>query len=169
MGKIPGLRPYQGEEIDKIPEVIKTAIMKGEKILYTRLVPKSGGGCLLTNKRLIFFSVKKTGIFGGSQFVDMFADSSWQNLKIASIDESMGGYTVHLDMDGIDKRIHYLSKDDAEKVCEIARKMKETTLEKSSSTQNPVQNLKHLRDMLDKEFITQAEYDTKKADILSKM
>jgi hypothetical protein len=62
----------------------------------------------------------------------------------------------------------YSSKEDAKKIYAIAVEMKEAVTSGSGS-QTPLQNLKCIKGMLDEGLITQAEYEAKKADILSRM
>jgi hypothetical protein len=108
---------------------------------------------------------------GRIKSVEAFTDYNWKNLKIASIDERLMSSSVYLDMGrGDDIKMVGLPKDEAQKICAIAQKMKEEALNESSNTQTPIAKLlKCLKELLDEEVITQAEYDAKKADLLSRM
>ena len=61
-----------------------------------------------------------------------------------------------------------LPQEDIEIICKIVKERLDAITEKSKK-QTPVQNLEYLKDMLAKKLITQAEYDAKKADLLSRM
>lgn len=75
---------------------------------------------------------------------------------------NMGGYDVI--------RLGGLPKEDVATIYKIATEKLEAISNKSKSKQQtPTENLRYLKEMRDQGLITQAEFDSKKADLLAKM
>ena len=125
-----------------------------------------------------------------------FEDYIWRNLQDAHLKEGMLGAT--LTMKTVDKRtltIDHLPKPQARRLYAFAQEMEERMREERrqremeerraaagtltigtpaasptpQSADDPVKRLAQIKSMLDAGLITQAEYDAKKNDILSRM
>lgn len=154
----------QGEYMDDIPEEIKNTFMKDEEVLYVRFPKGAIGGYIFTNKRIIKFTLNK------SKFITKLANYNWQDVKSVSINEGLLTSSIHLDMKEFDDiNTMPLPKGEAKKMFAVIREMQDAVQKAPSDVQTPTQKLKYLKEMLDEGLLTQAEYDTKKADLLSRM
>ncbi len=162
--------------ISDIPEEIKT-MSSGEEIFYADKPTSSRVSLVLTNQRIILYTMHYSTWSGISKKVETVEEHSWHDLESASINKGKVYSDIKFEMvTGKSIIINDHMKDDADKIYAIAREMKQTILDKlgtqihtQTPTKTPTQNLKYLKEMLDEGLITQQEYDAKKADLLSKM
>lgn len=160
-----------------VPKQIHDHLMTGEEIIYD-LSPDNRAithqeilyGVVLTNERIIFYRRKLFGI-------DL-KDFSWHDLRKINMKENMlFSNEIVFDMkDNYAYPIVNHSKDRIGKLYSLAIELKskanepQATLKKRTApTDDPVQTLKQLKNLLDNGLISQSEYDSKKADILSRM
>lgn len=142
----------------------------------------------LTNKRFIFYKPKMLGR------VD-FEDYIWRDLRDAKVVENIIGATFMISVtDGTMLSMDYLPRDQAKAVYRFAQEKEQSVLEErrqrameeqrakvggvtvnmahpahTASAEDPVAKLQKLKQMADAGLITEAEYDAKKAEILSRM
>ncbi len=172
----------------KVPEEVEKTFAEGEKAsivverskLKPTLHPEK---LIITNKRAIIYEPKLIG----HERQDIPLESI-TNIKIKK------GFTqseIKIYIGSKDVEIEDIPNDDAERAISILKtntqnlkkpSQKETTSKVETSPKvpsstasstaaqgDPVQKLKQLKDMLNSGLITQAEYDSKKAEIISKM
>jgi len=150
-------RKKEDNPLDKKPlNKVKDLLVPDEEVLYIRDKPIKPGKfrLVLTNKRFI-------QVDNVTWYVD---STSWDSFRRVWIEKDILKLnylgTAVLPMKG-------LPKEDIEKIYKICKDKIDAVPE--TSNQTPTQNLKHLKDMLDAGLISQTEYETKKADLLSRM
>lgn len=182
--------------VEQVYSKVSQFLTEREEILYIAVQKKpvmnvSPECVILTNKRFIIY---KTKLLGGAEFVDYL----WRDLQNATVKEGLRGATLTIETtDGNVFSIDYLPKSQARKLYAIAQAKEEqakeerryreleekraaaggvilhtsipTAQQSHTPQESPVQRLKQLKDMLDAGLISQEEYDSKKADILSRM
>lgn len=158
-----------------IPDQIRKQLMEGEEVVhdYEHASIKHVSGVVLTNKRLIYYKRKMIGI--------ELKDYSWPDLHNVSIKEGLVFSEIKFEFTGDDIEFDKVHKDAARKLSSTAKELKAKAHEAFYKPQvivqqevatpqdDPVTKLKQLKDMLDANLISQAEYDSKKTDILSRM
>jgi len=145
---------------------------------------------VLTNRRFIIYRPK---LLGRADFEDYI----WRELRDARLKEGITRATLTFQtVKGRTIAIEGLPKNEARRLYAIAQEQEEKVLEERRQREmeekraaaggvylhgapvaapalppqeDPVQKLKQLKDMLDTGLISQEEYDSKKADILSRM
>ena len=176
---------------------VSQILTREEEILYIAVQKKPivniAPDCVvLTNRRFILYKPK---LLGGASFVDYI----WRDLHDAQLKEGiMGAVLTMLTVKGRRITVDYLPKAQARRLYAFAQEMEERVREErrkrameeqraaaggitiqggppTISTQapaapeDPVQKLKQLKEMMDASLITEAEYEAKKAEILSRM
>ena len=176
------------EDHMSVPKQISSKLMDGEKILYDQPPYMLGlqlsslkkgcsqevRGAVFTNKRIIFYKPKIFGI--------ELKDFSWHDIRNINIKEGLLSGEIEFEMvGGLDSEILYMSNDTVQKMYTIVRDLVAKAHESMQQPHAIVQQastsphddsmakLKQLKEMLDIGLISQSEYDTKKADILSRM
>lgn len=170
-------------------------LMTGEEIRYIAVQQKpvanlAPDAIVLTTKRFMWFKMKLLGRYD-------FADYVWRDLRDARITEGMLGATITFIVSNNERlKVDYLPKKQAREVYRFAQEMEEAALElrrarwleeqrataggTTISVQNnagqqpggahdPVAKLTQLKQMLDAGLISQAEFDSKKAELLASM
>jgi hypothetical protein len=158
-------------DIRDIPEQIKTMTF-GEDILYADKPMSNRASLVLTNQKIILYTTNFSKWSGKSKNIETIEEHSWRDFKKVSVNIGKFSSDIKLVMTGKSIIVNDIDKNKAEKISAILSKMKEIALDGSNtktSTQNPTQKLLYLKEMLDSKLITQAEYDAKKTDLLSKM
>jgi len=145
---------------------------------------------VLTTRRFMVFRPR---VLGGADFEDHI----WRELQDVDLKEGLVGATLTLNtVAGKQIVIEYLPKAQARRLYAFAQQMEERALEERRLRQmeearaaaggvyvqgqpsaapapppaaDPVQRLKQLKDMLDAGLITAQEYESKKAEILSRL
>jgi hypothetical protein len=153
--------------------------MSDEEILfnYEKSFSLKPAGLVFTNMRLICYRSKG---FGGLEL----RDYSWRDLRNVRIKEGLLGGEIKFEL-GEDDEVEFenVPKDMLRKMYSLAKELKEKAHESSKRLivhpetpeqpavpqEDPVRKLKQLKEMLDAGLISQAEYDSKKVEILSKM
>lgn len=183
-------------QVQQVFAKVRQILTNGEEILYIavqkRLVSFSPDSVVLTNKRFIVY---RPTLLGGANFQDyIWRDLHDARLTEGIINSTITLQTVKAQLISVGD----LPKAQARKLYAFAQEMEEKVLEErrtrdmeekragaggiilqgglpTASTPAPVrqeddsmQKLKKLKDMLDAGLITEQEYETKKADILSK-
>ena len=184
-------------QVQEIYSKISQLLTKEETISYISIQNKPiinvrPDAIVLTNRRVIVYHSK---LFGRVDFEDFI----WRDLVDVRLTEGMLGATIHLETThGKTVSLDYLPKPQARKVYATAQEMEERVREErrlrgmeetraaaggviiqggiptaqggqSVTTEDPVQKLKQLKDMLDAGLITQGEYEGKRQAILSRM
>jgi hypothetical protein len=183
--------------VRKVYTRVSEILTSEEEILYIAvqnkpLVNIAPDCVVLTNRRFIIYKPKT---FGRAEFIDYI----WRHLKDARLKEGLMGATLTiLTIKNLKYKIEYLPKRQARKLYAIAQEMEEMVREErrirsmeeqraaaggvifhgnpqsnqpvtQPAVVDPVQKLKQLKDMLDAELISNEEFETKKAEILSQM
>ena len=184
-------------QVSEIFSKVSGILTKDERITYISIQNKpivnvQPDAVVLTNRRFIVYRPK---MFGRVDFEDYI----WRDLNDANLKEGMMGSTITLHtVTGKIISIDYLPKPQARKVYSTAQEMEERVREErrlremeetraaaggvviqggmtpgfgnpTSPTEDPVQKLKQLKDMMDATLITQGEYEAKRQAILSRM
>ena len=178
-----------------IPKV-RQLLTAGEEIVFTvaqkkPIVNITPDCIVLTTKRFMFFKVKLLGQIS-------FEDRVWRELHDAKIAEGILGATFSIQAaDGKLFSLDYIPKVKARQLYRFAQDMEERSLEERRqrqledkragsggivlgsvpgfqqpqqvATEHPLQKLTNLKQMLDAGLITAQEYESKKAEILSRM
>lgn len=157
----------------------------GIKFQFEKLLSKKPYGIAFTGERLIYYRLKGFGI--------EIKDCYWRDLHNVVIKEGLLGAEIEFKIAG-DREIEAenVAKDDARKMYSIAMEMKErvygtsisprmTDQSDTSITDRPlatassnmpsedhVHKLKKLKEMLDTGLITANDYESKKAEVLSR-
>jgi hypothetical protein len=160
-----------------VPKQIFDNLMTGEEIIC-ELSPDNWAithqnvlyGIVLTNKRIIFYTRK---IFG----IDL-KDFSWHDLRKINMKENML-FSNEIVFEMKDNYIYPIVNRDKDRIGKLyslaiefktkANEPQAILKQRPAPTDDPVQTLKKLKDLLDANLINQSEYDSKKADILSRM
>lgn len=180
-------------QVQKVFAKVQQILTSGEEILYIAvqkpLMSLSPDSAVLTNKRFIVY---RPTLLGGANFQDYI----WRDLHDAHLSEGMIKSTFTLQTaKGLLLSVGDLPKAQARKLYSFAQEMEERVREERRTRdmeekraaaggivlqgglptapapapqEDPMQKLKKLKDMSDAGLITAQEYETKKADILSR-
>lgn len=184
--------------IEKVVSKINGILMSGEEVEYIAVQKKpavniSPESVALTNKRIIFCKPKNLG------FSMEFQDYIWKDILDCHLKEGILGSEFTLKtVKGISNSVDYLPKNQARKLYIVAQEQEEIQKEvrrqrdledKRASAGNvsvtanvpnqnpqlapqqedPMASLQKLKTLLENDLISQEEFDTKKADILSRL
>jgi hypothetical protein len=183
--------------VEQVHSKVSGILTGGEEICYIavqkKLVMNVSPECVvLTNKRFIKYKPK---MFGRVEFEDYV----WRDLRDAHVKEGMRSATLTMKTTGGNNiSVDDLPKSQARRLYTLAQSMEEKVLEErrqreleekraasgsitmqagiptpqatpAPSKEDPLEQLTKLKKMLDAGLITEDEYSTKKADILSRM
>ena len=182
--------------VAKVVEKLQGILMEGEDLVYVAVQNKPVVNVMpdcvaLTTKRFIFYRTKVLGR------VD-FEDYVWRELQDARLSEDVVGSTFSVSTAAGEKlSMSYLPKQQARAIYRIAQEQEERALDErrrrhleesraaaggvvlgvqappsqqpGTEADDPVQKLQQLKQMADAGLISEAEYEAKKADILSRM
>ncbi len=190
------LQKFLGDEQDAtvVQKVHARALelcTQGEDIKYIAVQKKpivtiAPDAVLLTNKRVIIFRPKLIGM--------SFEDFPWRDVHDVHVKEGLLGATFSVQpIGGKLVEVNSLPKAQARKLYQFGQEMEEQVhhqrrqrdledkraaaggivlgthgIPGASHAEDPMQKLHQLKGLLDQGLITQQEYDTKKADILSR-
>lgn len=183
--------------IEKVADKIYGILMNGEEIEYIAVQKKpavnfSPDCVALTNKRVIFCRPKNFGLS-----MD-FQDFLWKDVLDCHIKEGMLGSEFMLKtVKGKFFTMDYLPKSQARKLYTVAQEQEEIQREyrrqreleeiragagnvnvnagptsapvQAPQAEDPIATLQKLKTLLDNGLITQAEFDTKKQEVLARM
>ncbi|MEC5125296.1 PH domain-containing protein [Verrucomicrobiales bacterium BCK34] len=181
--------------VKKILSKVSGLLTSGEEVNYVCVQKKpvvtiSPDAIVLTNRRFIFVHPKLTGF--------TFKDFQWRQVHDVHLSEQMLGATISCLIVGGEKvQLDSIPKKQARKVYAYAQQMEENMLEErrersmeekraaaggvviqnaipsllqsQTPTDDPMQQLSKLKQLLDAGLIEQSEFDSKKAEILSRM
>jgi hypothetical protein len=183
--------------VQRVHQRVSQILTGEEEILYIAVQSKPivtvAPDCVvLTNKRFIVYKPTMLGRVS-------FEDYIWRDLHDARLKEGIMGATLTmLTVQGRRIAIDYLPKAQARRLYSFAQEMEEKVLEERRirameeqraaaggitiqggplaaqtqapvASEDPVQKLKQLKEMMDAGLITETEYEAKKAEILSRM
>lgn len=182
--------------VNQVFEETKQILTSGENIIYIAVQKKpianfSPDSIVLTDKRFIIW---KPTLFGMKK---NFSDYIWRDLKDAHLSEEIMGSTLTLHtINGSKFSVDYLPKQQARKLYSTAQEMEMKVREErrirdledkraaaggvfmQSTPQQPAQEVESsdpmkslvtLKEMFESGLITEAEFNTKKSEILSRM
>lgn len=184
--------------IEKVLPKVQEYCTSNEEVKYIAVQKKTLGvnfspDCIaLTNKRIILIRPKSFGLS-----LD-FKDFSWMNVADVHMKEGVFAATITIKTtSGQGDSMEDIPKAQARKLYRFAQEMEETKKEErrqrdledkraqagggitintpsaqpvaTAPVEDPMEKLTKLKSMLDMGILTQAEFDAKKADILSKM
>ena len=185
--------------IEKVLPKVQEYCTSNEEVQYIAVQKKTLGvnfspDCIaLTNKRIILMRPKSFGLS-----LD-FKDFSWLNVADVHMKEGVFGATITIKTtSGQSDSMEDIPKAQARRLYRFAQEMEETKKEErrqrdledkravagggitintpshqpqvtAAPVEDPMEKLTKLKMMLDNGILTQAEFDAKKADILSKM
>jgi len=185
--------------IEKVLPKVQEYCTSNEEIQYIAVQKKTIGinfspDCIaLTNKRIILIRPKSFGLS-----LD-FKDFSWMNVADVHMKEGVFAATITIKTtSGQTNSMEDIPKAQARRLYRFAQEMEETKKEErrqrdledkraiagggitintpshqpqatAAPVEDPMEKLTKLKSMLDMGILTQAEFDAKKADILSKM
>ena len=185
--------------IEKVLPKVQEYCTSNEEVQYIAVQKKTIGvnfspDCIaLTNKRIILIRPKSFGLS-----LD-FKDFSWLNVADVHMKEGVFGATITIKTtSGQTDSMEDIPKAQARRLYRFAQEMEETKKEErrqrdledkraiagggitintpshqpqatAAPVEDPMEKLTKLKMMLDNGILTQAEFDAKKADILSKM
>lgn len=185
--------------IEKVLPKVQEYCTSNEEVQYIAVQKKTIGvnfspDCIaLTNKRIILIRPKSFGLS-----LD-FKDFSWLNVADVHMKEGVFGATITIrTTSGQTDIMEDIPKAQARRLYRFAQEMEETKKEErrqrdledkraiagggitintpshqlqatAAPVEDPMEKLTKLKSMLDMGILTQAEFDAKKADILSKM
>ncbi|MBK6330740.1 MAG: PH domain-containing protein [Bacteroidetes bacterium] len=185
--------------IEKVLPKVQEYCTSNEEVQYIAVQKKTIGvnfspDCIaLTNKRIILIRPKSFGLS-----LD-FKDFSWLNVADVHMKEGVFGATITIKTtSGQSDSMEDIPKAQARRLYRFAQEMEETKKEErrqrdledkraiagggitintpsnqpqstAAPVEDPMEKLTKLKMMLDNGILTQAEFDAKKADILSKM
>lgn len=185
--------------IEKVLPKVQEYCTSNEEVQYIAVQKKTLGvnfspDCIaLTNKRIILIRPKSFGLS-----LD-FKDFSWLNVADVHMKEGVFGATITIKTtSGQSDSMEDIPKAQARRLYRFAQEMEETKKEErrqrdledkravagggitintpshqpqvtAAPVEDPMEKLTKLKMMLDNGILTQAEFDAKKADILSKM
>jgi hypothetical protein len=184
------------DQVAKAYRKVQQILTSGEKVLYIAIqkpltVDLAPDVVILTNRRFIDY---RPNMLGRATFKDYI----WRDLREAVLTEHVMRATLTMHArDGEELRIENLVKSQARRLYAIAQEMEENVREElrlrqmeekraeaggivlqhtgaqSGSTaappEEPLQALGKLKQLMDAGLITSAEYETKKAEILSRL
>jgi hypothetical protein len=163
------------KNIRAIPERIKEMVL-GEEILYADAPKATRASLVLTNQRMILYTMKFSSWSGTPKSLETVEEHRVVDLKNVSIDTGRGYSSIKFETEtGESININNLTKRDADKIYALTSGIKSSINTSSPQTsmeaiiQTPTQKLQYLKEMLDGGLITQDEYNSKKADLLLKM
>ena len=183
--------------IEKVLPKVQEYCTSNEEVKYIAVQKKTLGvnfspDCIaLTNKRIILIRPKSFGLS-----LD-FQDFSWMNVADVHMKEGVFAATITIKtVSGQSDSMEDIPKAQARRLYRFAQEMEETKKEErrqrdledkraqagggivintpaaqpaAAPVDDPMEKLTKLKSMLDMGVLTQAEFDAKKADILSKM
>mgnify|MGYP000591362744 FL=1 len=185
--------------IEKVLPKVQAYCTSNEEVQYIAVQKKTIGvnfspDCIaLTNKRIILIRPKSFGLS-----LD-FKDFSWMNVADVHMKEGVFAATITIKTtSGQSDSMEDIPKAQARRLYRFAQEMEETKKEErrqrdledkraiagggitintpshqpqatATPVEDPMEKLTKLKSMLDMGILTQAEFDAKKADILSKM
>lgn len=180
--------------VEQVHSRASEILTDGEEIAYIAVQKKlvmnvAPMSVVLTNKRFIIFKPK---MMGGINFDDYL----WRDLHEAHIRDGLRSSTITINVGDHDRSVDNLPKTQARKIYTFAQSMEEKMKEERRQREleekrassggiimntaipitpqpaqkdDPLETLKKLKNMLDAGLITEEEYNTKKAQILSNM
>ena len=181
--------------VEQVHSKVSEILTDGEEIRYIavqkKLVMNISPECVvLTNKRFIIYKPKMLGRVE-------FEDYIWRDLHDAHVKEGMRSATLTMEtVNGHHISVDNLPKSQARRLYTLAQSMEKKGLEErrqreleekratsgsitmqagipvpsqSVPKEDPLEKLTKLKSMLDAGLITEEEYNTKKAEILSRM
>lgn len=180
--------------VEQILEKVSDLLTTDEKVEYicvqkNLVVNPRPDAMVLTNRRFIVFRPK---IMGRVSFVDQ----SWRDLKDVHLEEGVVGATIKLaTTSGSKIEIGFLPKNQARKVYALAQEQEERVREErrrreleemrasaggitmnqpgaaatQSTSQDPVERLSKLKQLLDAGLISPGEFEAKRAEIIDEM
>ncbi len=185
------------QDVEKLLGKVQSLLTSGEEVEYIAvqkkpLVNMSPDCIALTNKRIIFCRPKNLGLS-----MD-FQDYLWKDIADCHMKEGILGADFKIKtIRGQVNMLDYLPKNQARKLYQFAQGKEEEMHEyrrqreledkraaagggitvntsgavpqNTEQKENPVEVLQKLKKLLDEQIISQNEFDTKKAEILSKM
>lgn len=184
--------------IEKIAGKLNGILMNGEEVQYIAVQKKpavnlSPDCVALTNKRIIFCRPKNLGLSME------FQDYIWKDISDCHLKEGILGAEFMLKtVKGQINKIDYLPKSQARKLYTVAQEQEEEQKEfrrqrdledkrasagnitvstatptnqnvQQTNQEDPMTSLQKLKTLFDNGFVTQEEFDTKKAEILSRL
>jgi hypothetical protein len=185
------------ESVARIYEKLSQLLTKGEEPLYIAvqkpimpdLTPEI---MVMTNRRLMHY---QPDLFGRAKFIDYI----WRDMRSVEMEENVWRATITIEVINGDKiRVDNLVKEQARRLYSIAQQMEENVREElrlremeekraaaggvilgglssvssgtsASPTEEPVQALSKLKQLMEAGLITPAEYEAKKKEILSRL
>jgi hypothetical protein len=183
------------EVVERVHETFSGILTSAEEVLYIAVQKKpvvnvSPDSVLLTNKRMVICRPK---LLGGFEFEDYI----WRDIGTVHLKEGLIGATLTVrTVSNKELVVDYLPKAQARKTYSIAQEMEEKVREErrqhaleekraaaggvvvqapnasggtSVPKEDPLQVLTKLKSLLDAGLITQAEFETKKAEVLARM
>ena len=185
------------EQVARIYEKLSQLLTKGEEPLYIAvqkpilpdLTPEI---MVMTNRRLMHY---QPDLFGRAKFIDYI----WRDMRSVEMEENVWRATITIEIINGDKiRVDNLVKEQARRLYSIAQQMEENVREElrlremeekraaaggvilgglssvssgtsASPTEEPVQALSKLKQLMEAGLITPAEYEAKKKEILSRL
>lgn len=183
--------------IEKVLPKVQDYCTSSEEIQYIAVQKKTLGfnfspDCIaLTNKRIILIRPSSFGLTLN------FKDFSWMNIEDVHMEEGVFAAIITIKtVKGETDCMENIPKAQARRLYRFAQEMEEAKIEErrqrdledkraqagggvvintpspqpiSASVEDPIEKLTKLKSMLDMGILTKAEFDAKKADILSKM
>ena len=185
------------ESVARIYEKLSQLLTKGEEPLYIAvqkpIVPDLTPEIMvMTNRRLMHY---QPDLFGRAKFIDYI----WRDMRSVEMEENVWRATITIEVINGDKiRVDNLVKEQARRLYSIAQQMEENVREElrlremeekraaaggvilgglssvssgtsASPTEEPVQALSKLKQLMEAGLITPAEYEAKKKEILSRL
>ena len=185
------------ESVARIYEKLSQLLTKGEEPLYIAvqkpIVPDLTPEIMvMTNRRLMHY---QPDLFGRAKFIDYI----WRDMRTVEMEENVWRATITIEIINGDKiRVDNLVKEQARRLYSIAQQMEENVREElrlremeekraaaggvilgglssvssgtsASPTEEPVQALSKLKQLMEAGLITPAEYEAKKKEILSRL
>ena len=185
------------ESVARIYEKLSQLLTKGEEPLYIAvqkpilpdLTPEI---MVMTNRRLMHY---QPDLFGRAKFIDYI----WRDMRTVEMEENVWRATITIEIINGDKiRVDNLVKEQARRLYSIAQQMEENVREElrlremeekraaaggvilgglgsyssgSSAvpSEEPVQALSKLKQLMEAGLVTSAEYEAKKKEILSRL
>ncbi len=185
------------ESVARIYEKLSQLLTKGEEPLYIAvqkpIVPDLTPEIMvMTNRRLMHY---QPDLFGRAKFIDYI----WRDMRTVEMEENVWRATITIEIINGDKiRVDNLVKEQARRLYSIAQQMEENVREElrlremeekraaaggvilgglgsyssgSSAvpSEEPVQALSKLKQLMEAGLVTSAEYEAKKKEILSRL
>jgi hypothetical protein len=194
-GAIPIRHTDPSQEQDRVQRIaadVKAILTANEDILYVALQTGAGAmsradAVVATSNRIVFY---RRPVIGSANFVDLH----WQDVKDVALKQGMMAADLIVETtDGRAETMDWLQKDQAKRIYGIAQQLEQEWREKrrvremeeararagghviqaapaaAPSAEDPVEKLARAKAMLDQGLISETEYDTVKARILSSM